>query len=394
LKLLNKKSLIILGLNSGTSADGIDLAAVKIDRSNGKVSARFIKGSAKKFSPELRSKIMKLSESQSLIMEDIIDTDNRLGESFGRAAMSFLKSLEKEKIKIDVIASHGQTVRHLPAPAARAKKRSGTLQIGSLEMISNITGKLTVGDFRQADIALGNEGAPITVAAMKRLFAAKNESRLILNIGGISNFFYFPKLNSGLKVKARDCGPGNSLCDLLSQKLFNRKFDHNGKIANSGRSSKKILTLIMAEPFFKGKYVSTGKEMFGESLTSKMTALAAKFSVSDSDLLSTAAELTVLSMAHGLKPLIKKDKNIEKLYLTGGGRKNKFFVSRLKELLPETKIEMADKLGINADYIEAAAYAVMGEAALRSEPLPTLFTGKDQKQIAVLGKIVQPPVRI
>ena len=80
--------------------------------------------------------------------------------------------------------------------------------------------------------------------------------------------------------------------------------------------------------------------------------------------------------------------------MRGGGRKNKFFVSRLKELLPETKIEMADKLGINADYIEAAAYAVMGEAALRSEPLPTLFTGKDQKQIAVLGKIVQPPVRI
>ena len=391
LKLLNKKSLIVLGLNSGTSADGIDLAAVKIERSNGKVSARFIKGSARKFSPELRLKIIKLSESRSVVLKDIIDTDNRLGESFGRAARSFLKSLEKEKIEIDLIASHGQTVRHLPASGSKGK--SGTLQIGSLEMISNITGKLTVGDFRQADIALGNEGAPITVAAMKRLFAAKNESRLILNIGGISNFFYFPKHNSGLKVKARDCGPGNSLCDLLSQKLFNRKFDHNGKTAISGRPSKKILTLIMAEPFFKGKYVSTGKEMFGESLTGKMTALAAKFSVSDSDLLSTAAELTVLSIAHVLKPIIKKDKNIEKLYLTGGGRRNKFFVSRLKKLLPGTKIEMADKLGINADYIEAAAYAVMGEAALRSEPMPTLFSGKDQRQIAVLGKIVQPPVR-
>ncbi len=392
MKLINKKSLIVLGLNSGTSADGIDLAAVKIERSNGKVSARFIKGSARKFSPELRQKIIKLSESQSVVMEDFIDTDNRLGESFGRAARSFLKSLEKDKIKIDLIASHGQTVRHIPAPGGNEK--SGTLQIGSLEMISNITGKLTVGDFRQADIALGNEGAPITVAAMKRLFAAKIESRLILNIGGISNFFYFPKSNSGLKVKARDCGPGNSLCDLLSQKLFNRKFDHNGTIANCGRPSKKILTLIMAEPFFRGKYVSTGKEMFGESLTGKMTALASKFSVSDGDLLSTAAELTVLSIAHSLKPVIKKDKDIEKLYLTGGGRKNKFFVSRLKELLPETKIEMADKLGINADYIEAAAYAVMGEAALRSEPLPTLFSGKDQKQIAILGKIVQPPVRI
>ena len=391
MKLINKKSLIVLGLNSGTSADGIDLAAVKIVRSNGKVSARFIKGSARKFSPELRLKIIKLSESRSVVLKDIIDTDNRLGESFGRAARSFLKSLEKEKIEIDLIASHGQTVRHLPASGSKGK--SGTLQIGSLEMISNITGKLTVGDFRQADIALGNEGAPITVAAMKRLFAVKNESRLILNIGGISNFFYFPKSNSGLTVRARDCGPGNSLCDLLSQKLFSKKFDHNGKTAISGRPSKKILTLIMAEPFFKGKYVSTGKEMFGESLTGKMTALAAKFSVSDSDLLSTAAELTVLSIAHVLKPIIKKDKNIEKLYLTGGGRRNKFFVSRLKQLLPGTKIEMADKLGINADYIEAAAYAVMGEAALRSEPMPTLFSGKDQRQIAVLGKIVQPPVR-
>ena len=394
MKLINKKSLIVLGLNSGTSADGVDLAAVKINRSNGKVSARFIKGSAKKFSPELRLKIMELLGSHSVMMEDIIDRDNRLGESFGRAAMSFLKSLEKEKINIDAIASHGQTVRHLPASAAREKKRSGTLQIGSLEMISNITKKVTVGDFRQADIALGNEGAPITVAAMKRLFGTKDESRLIVNIGGISNFFYFPKPNTGLKVKARDCGPGNSLCDLLSRKLFNREFDNNGKIARSGRPSRKILSLIMADPFFMGKYVSTGKEAFGENLTNEMTGFAGKFGVSDSDLLSTAAEMTVLSIVHCLKPLIKKDKNIEKLYLTGGGRKNKFFVGRLKELLPKSKIEMADKLGINADYIEAAAYAVMGEAALRSEPLPTLFTGKEQNQIAVLGKIVQPPVRV
>jgi len=318
LKLMHKKSLIVLGLNSGTSADGIDLAAVKIDRSYGKVSARFIRGGAKRFSPELRLKIIELSESQSVIMEDIIDTDNRLGESFGKAAKSFLKSLEKEKINIDAIASHGQTVRHLPASTTMEKKKSGTLQIGSLEIISNITGKVTVGDFRQADIALGNEGAPITVAAMKRLFGTRDESRLIVNIGGISNFFYFPKPNTGLKVIARDCGPGNSLCDLLSQKLFNRAFDNNGKIARSGRPSSKILSLIMANPFFKVKYLSTGKEAFGKKLTGEMTVLAGKFEVSDSDLLSTAAELTVLSIAHCLKPLIKKDKNIEKLYLTGG----------------------------------------------------------------------------
>jgi len=133
LKLINKESLIVLGLNSGTSADGIDLAAVKIDRSKGKVAARFIKGSAQKFSPQLRLKIIELSESQSVIMEDIVETDNRLGESFGRAALSFLKSLEKEKIKIDLIASHGQTVRHLPATASRSREKAELCKLALLK---------------------------------------------------------------------------------------------------------------------------------------------------------------------------------------------------------------------------------------------------------------------
>jgi anhydro-N-acetylmuramic acid kinase len=228
---------------------------------------------------------------------------------------------------------------------------------------------------------------------MQKLFMSKSESRLIVNVGGISNYFYFPLNRNKLRAQAGDCGPGNSLCDILSQRLFQRQFDANGRIASKGNPSKRILTLLLAEPWFKSKTISTGREAFGKSIAEKIIALGKKFRLSNSDIISTAAELTVIAIVNKIKPLIRRERLISKLYLTGGGRKNRFFVKRLGELLNGVKVLDAGQLGINADYIEAASYAVMGEAALRSEPLPTIFDGKKHKKLQpILGKIVQPPV--
>jgi anhydro-N-acetylmuramic acid kinase len=293
---------------------------------------------------------------------------------------------------VDALASHGQTVRHIPQPITKKNNVRGTLQLGSLELISATNNRVTVGDFRQADVALGNEGAPITVAAMERLFASEKDSRLIVNIGGISNFFYFPAKNKGQRPLAADCGPGNSLCNILSKKLFHKEFDTDGKIAQKGIPSSRILTLLLAEPFFRSKSISTGRETFGPAFAEKIIHLGQKFQLSKNDILSTAAELTVLAIAQKLKTLLRSDASISKLYLTGGGRKNKFFVKGLSKKLNRVNVLNADQLGFNADFIEAATYAVMGEAALRSEPLQTRFEGKRvAKYKPILGKIVQPP---
>jgi anhydro-N-acetylmuramic acid kinase len=178
----------------------------------------------------------------------------------------------------------------------------------------------------------------------------------------------------------------------MSQKLFRKKFDAHGRIASNGTPSKRILTLLLADFAFKNKSNSTGRESFGQPFAQRIISLGRKFRLSHSDLISTAAELTVAAIVSKVKPLLAQDPSLSKLYLTGGGRKNRFFVKRLSETLKGTKILNADSLGLNADYIEAASYAVMGEAALRGEPLKTVFDFKQRhNQKPVLGKIVQPP---
>ena len=393
--LMKKRKLVMLGLNSGTSADGLDMAAIAITRGRQGLSTKFLKGNSKSYPPQLRSQILNLADSKSTTLEEIISINNAVGEFFGKNAASFIKQLSHSGITVDAVASHGQTVRHIPVASANAKYMRGTFQIGSLEMISTASNKITIGDFRQADVALGHEGAPITVTAMQRLFASNKESRLIVNIGGVSNYFYYPLNYKKLRRLAGDCGPGNSLCDILCEKLFHKRFDHYGKIASNGKPSKRILSLLLAQPFFKNKTISTGRETFGKNFAEKIISLGVKFELSKSNILSTAAELTVLAIVNKIKPLLKRDSSLSKLYLTGGGRKNKFFVKRLIEMLNGMEIVPADNLGVNADFIEAAAYAVMGEAALRSEPLPTVFDGKQAAtSYPVLGKIVQPPVKI
>lgn len=394
LKLMGKRRLVMLGLNSGTSADGVDMAVVSIARVGQSAVTKFLRGASRTYPSDLRSDILRLADSQSTTLDEVIAMDNAIGDFFGKCARSLIKRLSVSGVYVDAIASHGQTVRHIPVSKGINRVR-GTLQLGSLETISTVTAKITVGDFRQADIALGNEGAPITAVAMHRLFASNTESRLIVNIGGIANFFYCPVNRKKLRVAAADCGPGNSLCDILCEKLFHKKFDQNGKIAESGQPSLRILALLLAEPFFKNRTKSTGRETFGQAFAEKIISLGEKFQLSNTDLISTAAELTVIAIVNKVRPLIKNDLSLTKLYLTGGGRKNRFFVKRLREMLNDIEILMADELGINADYIEAAAYAVMGEAALRSEALPTAFNrSKKNRQIPILGKIVQPPVQL
>jgi len=392
-KLINKQSLNVLGLNSGTSADGLDMAAVKIRRTKGGMKITFLDALHKTYPEEIRQMILKMADAGMVALDKVIYLDNILGSFFGETASKYITRLNRNKIPIDMVASHGQTVRHLPEKIKIGKySLTGTRQLGSISFIAALTDRVTVGDFRQADIALGNEGAPITAAAMERIYADPKESRLIVNIGGMANYFYLPAKNIKRKIRVADCGPGNSLCDILSKRLFDEKFDKKGQIALGGNVSQRLLSLLLSKPFFNNKTVSTGRESFGQKIADEILAFKKRFNLPDEDLVATAAELTVYSIAMKVRPLLKLDKRLEKLYLTGGGRKNIFFVKRLIELLPELKILAIDKIGISGDYVEAAAFAVMGEAAVRSERLPTCYPESAGSMLRpVMGVIAQPP---
>ncbi|MDH3936519.1 MAG: anhydro-N-acetylmuramic acid kinase [candidate division Zixibacteria bacterium] len=389
-QLIKRKQLTCLGLNSGTSADSLDLALMRIRRTNKRVAVKYLCGTERRFDPDMKSLIHASADAEKLAPEDTIELDGLLGMFFGRAARSYITQLERRGVKVDMVASHGQTIRHCPEKVKRLGRWvHGTMQLGSIERIAAGTGRITVGDFRQAEVAVGGEGAPVTVGAMHRLFARPTESRLIVNIGGMANYFYLPSKESGLKTAAADCGPGNSLCDLLCARLFKLDYDTGGRLAASGSVYQDLLADLTTDDFFVGRTKSTGRERFGPAMVDRIIAFGKRYRVSAVDMLRTAAELTVIGIVRSLRPLLRRDKSLEKLYLTGGGRRNIFFVRQLVQSLPRLQIRSADELGVDADCIEAAAYAVMGEACIRAESLPT--TAHRRAMQPVLGRIAQPP---
>lgn len=388
-RLLNKKRLTVLGLNSGTSADGLDLALLRIDRSAGRLRITPLAGGERRYPPSLRRAVLSLSDAATISPDDVIRLDQALGRFYGRTAATFIRRWERAGTAIDVVASHGQTVRHLPHKSRFVGFTvNGTLQLGSPEQIGAHTGRVVVADFRQAEVALGHEGAPITTPAMRRLFSSPGESRLIVNIGGMSNFFFFPARASSPALAA-DCGPGNSLCDLLAERLFRVPFDRGGRLALRGQVSLRLLTLLLAEPFFKGTEISTGREAFGRALADRLTEQAHKLHLSKYDIIATAAELTATAIADSIRPIVRRDRTIGSLFLTGGGVHNRFFARRLRDLLDGLDVVSIERLGYDPGLVEAAAYAVLGEAALRSEGMPAHDAGG--RRWAVLGRIVQPP---
>lgn len=389
-RILNRKQLTLLGLNSGTSADSLDMALVRIRRTNRAYSVKYLGGTERRFDSRLKALIHTLADAEKMPPEDLIELDGLLGEFFGRAARSYLAQLKRQGVKVDVIASHGQTVRHRPQKVKRLGIWvRGTMQLGSIDRIAANTGLITVGDFRQAEVAVGGEGAPITVGGMHRLFASPLKSRLIVNIGGMANYFYLPAKGAKQRIAAADCGPGNSLCDLLCRRLFKVDHDKGGRIAASGRVHDDLLMLLRADDFFTNRAKSTGRERFGAAMADSIIAFGKRYRVSDEDMLSTVAKLTVVGIVRSVRPLLRRDKSLSKLYLTGGGRRNIFFVRQLEHTLPKLQVHSADDLGVDADFIEAAAYAVIGEACIRAESLPT--TAHRRAMQPVLGRIAQPP---
>lgn len=389
-----RRRLNVLGINSGTSIDSVDLALVSVARRGDGCTCRYITGGERKYPPALRQRLLSAAESSALPFLELMSLDRELGRFMGQTARAFANRLANRRIAVDCVASHGQTIQHLPRQVTLSgKQESATLQIGSLETIAAATGKVTVGDFRQADIAFGGEGAPITAGAMYRLFADTRTSRLIVNIGGIANYFYLPDRRATSLVQAADCGPGNIICDALARRLFDLPYDRGGAAALHGTVSRRMLSLLMAHPAFTAtRSVSTGRESFGTDLVERILTLGRELSLSPSDLMATAAQLTVEGIVMSVTRLTDTHTPAGKLYLTGGGSRNRFFVRGLRDRLDGMSVERIDTLGIPSGQVEAAAYAVMGEACLRGESLAAPVTGRRRDAHPVLGKIAQPPL--
>lgn len=373
----------VIGLNSGTSFDGIDVALVKFRKNN--LKPIFIDGIQAKYPRSVKEKIRDiiLGKTDRSILHDLPLLSFLLGELFAKAVLKIIKKNKLKPKDILLIGSHGQTIFHHPwFHNLSGYKIRATLQIGESSVIARRTGIRTISNFREGDIAAGGEGAPLMPYLDYVLFHGNKNIKLVLNIGGISNITVVGK---NIEPIAFDIGPGNALIDLISKKYFNKDFDKDGKIASQGNIYFKYIRQALKDPYFKQRPPkSTGKEYFNfEFVKEYFSNIKNK-----KDKLATVTFFSAKVIEHAINQFIFPKYHANELVISGGGIKNKTLIRHLKKLIPNVKLVTSDKYKIPAKFKEAILFALLGYACFlkKKNNFPSC-TGAKEK--VILGKIVE-----
>jgi anhydro-N-acetylmuramic acid kinase len=389
LNLSKKNKKLVIGLMSGTSADGIDAAIVEITESGTETKIKQIAFETFPYDSKIKDYILRNSDAQTAKLDDIVRLNFLLGELFADAVLALVKKAGLKINEIDIIGSHGQTIHHLPENKKLfGKIISATLQIADPCVIAKRTGILTVGDFRTADIAVGGSGAPLIPYFDYLMFRSENKNRGLLNIGGIANITVIPKNASVENVFAFDTGPGNILIDSMMKRLFRKSFDDNGKTASRGKIIPQLLKWLMSDSYFRqNPPKSTGREYFGDVLLDRI--LRKSRNSSPYDIAATVSELTAVSIYESYVRFIKKKVALDELFVSGGGLHNNYLFDRLKKLFEDVNVLPIELAGYDADAKEAICFAVLANETISGNctNLPKA-TGAERQ--TVLGKICLP----
>jgi anhydro-N-acetylmuramic acid kinase len=368
------KPLTVIGLNSGTSMDGVDAAIFRIipissqsrsDGSNGHTVAQnldveMLDALLYPLPPELTRKMQSMIGARNCSLEDVIRLHAALGEVFAQAALAVMKKAGMTRRDIDLIGSHGQTMWHAPSMRKFAGIAThGTMQLGDTSVIASRTGVAVVGDFRSRDMAKGGQGAPLVAFADEVLFGGEGKAIGILNIGGIANLTV---LNShGEALMAFDTGPGNVLLDRACQRLLDKPFDDNGKIAAAGKVHEEWLAEILENEYFgKRPPKTTGRELFGNPFADDLMAQAGRRGLSNEDTIATLTALTAASIAAAYDRFVKPQQPLDTLVLGGGGAEN---VTLLKSLsgrwTGKLNLKRHEDYGVSTKFKEALLFALL-----------------------------------
>ncbi|HTU35062.1 MAG TPA: anhydro-N-acetylmuramic acid kinase [Candidatus Acidoferrum sp.] len=383
----------VIGMISGTSADGIEAALVRIDGAPPALTAKFQAHHHSNFPSAVRNAILRIANGAPTTTEEISQLNFLLGEQFARAAITACKKWRVPLSKVDLIGSHGQTIYHQGAASRFLGARiASTLQIGEPSVIAARTGIPVIADFRPADMAVGGQGAPLVPFVDYLLYRHQKLSRVALNIGGIANVAVIPAAAQPRDVLAFDTGPGNMIVDALVQRITRGRaeFDRDARIALSGRTISALLTRLMRDPYLQRKPPKTaGREQFGESFAAQILMWAQKNRSKPADLIRTATIFTPLSIAEALRRFVPHRVQIDELIVAGGGAKNPLMMAELAALLPGIDIVPASKFGLPTEAKEAFAFAVLAYEAYhrKANNLPSA-TGATRP--IVMGKLCRP----
>jgi anhydro-N-acetylmuramic acid kinase len=385
------KPMRVLGIMSGTSVDGIDVANVRISGAPPKLFAQLEALHHVPFPAFLRQRILEVADGASTTTADLSELNFLLGDQFARAVLIACKKWRMPTSAFALIGSHGQTIFHLGAAArfAGRVRTPSTLQIGDISIIAERTGITTVGDFRPADMAAGGQGAPLVPFVDYLLYRDAQHGRAALNIGGIANVSVIPAGAQPSDVFAFDTGPGNMIVDALVNQVTCGKqgFDTDARIALSGRTIPELLARLMRDPYLRKKPPkSAGREQFGQAFVRDLLAWGKRHRAGAADLVRTATMFTSLSIADAFRRFIVLRAKIDELIVTGGGARNPLMIAQLAAAVPGIEVVPADRFGVPVEAKEAFAFAVLAYETFhhRTNNLPSA-TGAERP--VVLGKI-------
>lgn len=383
----------IIGLMSGTSMDGLDVALVRIEGSGRQTQIALLNYETVDYTEGVKNEIRKVFAKQIIDFQHLTLLNAWMGRLHGDMILSCLEKWQLDTEGVDLVASHGQTVFHTPKILHRlAQYPNATLQIGDGDHIAVTTGIITISDFRQKHVAAGGEGAPLAVYGDYFIFSNPAENRLMLNMGGIANFTYLPASLDASEVFVTDTGPGNTLLDAIVQKYFPEKsYDKDAEMARSGKVISALLAALKANDFFQKPFPkTTGPELFNVAYIEKAIGEAHVSPPSVFDLLATLTRFSAETIADAIKFLFEQKQFDEttiqqfKIYISGGGMHNPLLVSYLKELLPDISFDKTDVLGINGNAKEAILFAILANECVAGgttnfglrEGVPSISMGK------------------
>lgn len=389
-EIATKPSRLIVGLMSGTSFDGLDIALCRFTNHGLATQVEVLYFETVEFDAVYKEEIKLVFIKQNVSLQNVTLLNATIGLTFGNYVVKTLKKWNIDIATIDLIASHGQTIYHAPKAQHQLKNQpNATLQIGDGDHIAHTTQTITLSDFRQKHIAAGGEGAPLSVYGDYLLFSQKGENRIMLNIGGIANFTYLPASVSASEVFSTDVGPGNTLMDQYIQENFpNKYYDKDAEIASLGIVNQPLLDELLQHPFFNlGFPKTTGPEVFNLQYLEKALQKIDNPALAFADALATLCKLSAVVISNAInKCLIAQQKSV--IYLSGGGMYNPLLLNFLKELLPTAKFENTNSLGVNPDAKEAVLFALLANENICGNGID--FGNKNGIPNICMGKISLP----
>ncbi|WP_158799505.1 anhydro-N-acetylmuramic acid kinase [Pedobacter sp. L105] len=377
-------SRIIIGLMSGTSMDGLDIALCKFTGMGLETTVELLQFTTAPYEKQFKEELKAIAFKKEADLQKVTLMNAVIGSYSAKLILAALHKWKYPAESVDLIASHGQTIFHAPISLHKlASFPNSTLQIGDGDHIAVETGIITLSDFRQKHIAAGGEGAPLAIYGDHLLFSSNSESRILLNIGGIANFTYLPAGRNAGQLFSTDVGPGNTLMDQFVQHRYPGKYyDQDAALAKSGTVSETLVRELMNTAFFDQPFPrTTGPELFNLAYLRAAQKAAGEEELSNEDILASLNEFTARTIIGAIRNSINEQDFV--IYLSGGGMHNPLLVQKLSEGLGLPLRDTAE-LGINPDAKEAVLFALLanecvagGQTDFGSRPgMPNITMGK------------------